>query len=143
MQTTSQPSKKKKKTPAAQPKPTSNVSTNGVTVQRNQLSNRSNATPTPTIEELNSSSIENGCRAFAHILSGCDVKQFMEHQWEKTPLYIARENRGHYNNLKVSTSAIDEMLRNNIVEYTKNLDVTSYENGVAYALLFKLIFIHF
>lgn len=80
--------------------------------------------------ELNSSSVANGQEAFAYLLSGIDIKSFMEKNWEKSPLFLKRENLNHYDNLKVSSKAIDEMLRDNSIEFTKNVDVTSYENGV-------------
>lgn len=98
---------------------------NGTTAQQN-------GTPTHTSSNnnLNTSSVENGHEAFAHILSGYNIKQFMERNWEKQPLYIPRNSPSHYENLKVSTEAIDEMLRTNVIEYTKNIDITSYENGV-------------
>lgn len=79
---------------------------------------------------LNVSSIEKGREAFKHLLSGVDVKTFMSQNWEKSPLYIDRKDGGHYDHLKVSTEAIDEMLRSNMIEYTKNLDITSYEDSV-------------
>lgn len=81
-------------------------------------------------DSLNSSSIENGQLAFQHLISGVTIKQFMAENFEKKPLYIERTNPKHYENLKVSTQTIDEMLRSNIVEFTKNIDITSYENGV-------------
>lgn len=93
----------------------------------------SNGTPsasTSSITDLETSSIQKGLEAFTYLLSGTEVRQFMAHNWEKKPLYIERSNSNHYDHLNVSTEAIDEMLRNNYIEFTKNLDVTSYENGV-------------
>ncbi|XP_031629108.1 bifunctional lysine-specific demethylase and histidyl-hydroxylase NO66 [Contarinia nasturtii] len=120
-------SKTKKKKKSDQQAHTSNVS-NGTSVHLNEMAS---IATTSSTHDLNLSSVENGDKAFAHLLHGYGVKAFMANNWEKQPLYISREhNRGHYASLKVSTEAIDEMLRNNIVEYTKNLDVTSYENGV-------------
>lgn len=81
-------------------------------------------------DSLNSSSIENGQLAFQHLISGVPIKKFMAENFEKKPLYIERANPKHYENLKVSTQSIDEMLRSNIIEFTKNIDITSYENGV-------------
>lgn len=54
----------------------------------------------------------------------------MADNWEKAPLYLRRNDAQHYAQLNVSRRTIDEMLRNNSIEYTKNLDVTMYENGV-------------
>lgn len=70
--------------------------------------------------------------AFKYILSGIELQKFMADHWEKKPMYIERINEGahHYDKLNVSRKTIDEMLRNNLIEYTKNLDVTMYENGV-------------
>lgn len=106
------------------PQPQNHSNMNGVTVQQN------GSISSATNDELHASSVENGQNAFAHILSGYGIKQFMQKNWEKNPLYIARENRHHYDRLKMSTEAIDEMLRTNNIEFTKNLDITSYVDGV-------------
>lgn len=53
----------------------------------------------------------------------------MNKHWEKSPLYIKRDSQNVYKNL-LSTEMFDEMLRRKLVEFTKNLDVTSYKNGV-------------
>lgn len=68
--------------------------------------------------------------AFKYILSGIEVRKFMVEHWEQEPLYIQRDNPQHYHRLNVSRNKIDEILRENSIEYTKNLDVTMYENGV-------------
>lgn len=53
----------------------------------------------------------------------------MDGYWEKQVLCIKRDQSDFYSQLNVSSEAIDEMLRTNTVEFTKNIDVTSYENG--------------
>lgn len=80
---------------------------------------------------LTSNSTDLGSKALKFILSGSDLKTFMAEHWEKRPLCIQRENARHYDVLNVSRKSIDEMLRdpNNLIEYTKNVDVTKYENG--------------
>lgn len=83
-----------------------------------------------TTNYLESSSAELGCEALKSILCGKDLKEFMAVHWEKRPVFIERENAKHFAWLDVSRKAIDEMLRNNQIEFTKNLDVTMYENGV-------------
>lgn len=92
-------------------------------------SNGASHSRTPTID-LNSSSIQDGQHAFEHLIAGIGLRDFMNDNFEKKPLYIKRENTDHYRHLKVSTQAIDEMLRSNVVEFTKNIDITSYEDGV-------------
>lgn len=100
------------------------VVTNGATV--NHHASSSNVSR----QDSNESSIARGRDAFKHLLSGIDVKTFMTENWEKHPIYIDRNSSAHYDYLQVSTEAIDDMMRNNMIEFTKNLDVTSYENGV-------------
>lgn len=105
-------------------KATNQPAVKSIKLQQNGSASSSNS------NELHSSSVINGQEAFTYLLSGIDTKKFMEKNWEKSPLYVKRENPNHYDNLHVSTKAIDEMLRNNSIEFTKNLDVTSYENGI-------------
>lgn len=90
--------------------------------QKNQL------TPSPSAGIFDSS-IKKGTEAFKYILKGIDLKTFMTEKWEQQPLYIGGRDPHYYDTLKVSTMAIDEMLRSQIIEFTKNLDLTSYENG--------------
>lgn len=81
--------------------------------------------------QMEISSTQIGQEAFEYILSGgIGLRQFMAENWETKPLYIERDNAQHFAQLKVSRQTIDEMLRNNSIEYTKNLDITMYENGV-------------
>lgn len=50
--------------------------------------------------------------------------------WEKKPKLIKRsESKDYYSNL-LSTKEINSMLKDNYVEYTKNVDITSYKDGV-------------
>lgn len=49
--------------------------------------------------------------------------------WEKRPVHIGREeNRDYFAGL-LSTTAIDNMLRQNNILYGKNIDITSYSDG--------------
>lgn len=118
---------KKKKTAVSEAQ--SQPKSNSVTVQKNKSASVSTST---SIGNMYSSSIEDGAKAFEHILSNqkYDVKHFMKAFWEKAPLHIIRKSDVHYENLKVSMQSIDEMLRTNNIEFTKNLDITSYDNGV-------------
>lgn len=50
--------------------------------------------------------------------------------WEKKPKLIKRpESKDYYSNL-LSTTEFNAMLKDNYVEYTKNVDITSYKDGV-------------
>uniref|UniRef100_A0A1B6GDQ5 Bifunctional lysine-specific demethylase and histidyl-hydroxylase n=1 Tax=Cuerna arida TaxID=1464854 RepID=A0A1B6GDQ5_9HEMI len=57
-------------------------------------------------------------------------QDFMRQNWEKRPLLIQRENNRNYFSELLSTPAIDAMLRENVVCFTKHLDITSYTDGV-------------
>lgn len=78
------------------------------------------------IERVNS--IEEGERAFEWLLNPISVNEFMGKYWEQKSLLIKRQQKNYFSHL-ISFEAIDQMLLNNHVEFTKNLDVTSYKNG--------------
>ncbi|XP_019557368.2 bifunctional lysine-specific demethylase and histidyl-hydroxylase NO66 [Aedes albopictus] len=73
-------------------------------------------------------STEVGREQFAWVISPTPVDEFMANYWEKKPLLIQRKNQAYYKNL-LSRAKIDEMLRQHNIEYTKNIDVTSYREG--------------
>ncbi|EAT38759.1 AAEL009382-PA [Aedes aegypti] len=73
-------------------------------------------------------SIVVGREKFAWVIHPTPVEDFMINYWEKKPLLIQRKNPSYYSNL-LSRAKIDEMLRQNNIEYTKNIDVTSYREG--------------
>lgn len=81
----------------------------------------------PTAASTNS--IEIGQSFFENLIGGIDREQFMTHYWERKPLHISRQRPEIYNSLGISLASIDEMLRSNMVEFTKNLDITSYVDG--------------
>lgn len=93
--------------------------------------NRPNEAKNLSIEKIAQSkgSVIAGKHMFAWIVSPTESDRFMSTYWERCPLFINRNARDYYQHI-VSTTAIDEMLRNNMVEYTKNIDITSYVDGV-------------
>lgn len=74
------------------------------------------------------SSIELGKDLLSWVISPTTLDNFMVTAWEKTPLLVARKCPTYYQEL-LSTTAFDRMLREHRVEFTKNLDITSYVNG--------------
>ena len=71
-----------------------------------------------------------GLDAFKYLLNPIDVNTFFEEHWEKKHLLIKRESCPTiYDNL-FSSSALDKMVRENSLQYSVNLDVTSYVDGV-------------
>ncbi|XP_052740906.1 bifunctional lysine-specific demethylase and histidyl-hydroxylase NO66 [Bicyclus anynana] len=70
-------------------------------------------------------SSEEGLKVFKWMISPFSPEDFFNQIWEKRPLHISRENPKYYNEL-ISTPKIDSMLRNENIQYTKNIDITSY-----------------
>ncbi|XP_073834648.1 bifunctional lysine-specific demethylase and histidyl-hydroxylase NO66 [Musca autumnalis] len=75
------------------------------------------------------SSIDEGKRAFQWLLNPISVDEFFKKYWESNACLIKRKQSNYFSHL-ISFEAIDEMLIKNHVEFTKNLDVTSYINGI-------------
>uniref|UniRef100_A0A1I8Q8M4 Bifunctional lysine-specific demethylase and histidyl-hydroxylase n=1 Tax=Stomoxys calcitrans TaxID=35570 RepID=A0A1I8Q8M4_STOCA len=75
------------------------------------------------------SSIDEGKRAFQWLLNPLSVDEFMDKYWEAKACLIKRKQSNYFSHL-ISFEAIDKMLIKNHVEFTKNLDVTSYVNGI-------------
>lgn len=70
---------------------------------------------------------EEGLKAFKWMIAPYDPNEFLNRVWEKKPLYISRSKPGYYKEI-ISTPIIDDMLRNENIQFTKNIDVTSYVN---------------
>ncbi|XP_037813412.1 bifunctional lysine-specific demethylase and histidyl-hydroxylase NO66 isoform X2 [Lucilia sericata] len=83
--------------------------------------------PPANIVKLNS--IEEGKRAFKWLLNPVTVDDFFAKYWEQKACLIKRQQSNYFGHL-ISFEAIDQMLLKNHVEFTKNIDVTSYKNGV-------------
>lgn len=75
-----------------------------------------------------SSSVDTGKELFEWIIKPVTEKQFMKDYWEKQPLFVTREVNEYYTAL-LSTPIMDKMLRENVLYFSKHLDVTSYSNG--------------
>lgn len=83
----------------------------------------------PQLNGAGSNSIAAGEQMFEQLLQPIQLTEFMRDYWEKQVLCINRKSPDFYKYLHVSSKAIDTMLRTNSVEFTKNIDITSYENG--------------
>lgn len=83
------------------------------------------------IEEavINNDSIKEGEKLFSWLINPVGLSNFMARTWEKSPVLIDRKCPMYYGDL-LSTAAIDKMLRDHRVEFGKNLDITSYKDGV-------------
>lgn len=114
-----------------------NIATNGNSTkprkeEKAEPTNVSSATKqNPKI--IKSSSIVEGKTAFQWLINPTKMEDFFAKYWEKNCLLVKRQNPKLYQSL-ISFKAIDQMLLDNLVEFTKNIDVTSYENGVRQTL---------
>lgn len=94
------------------------------------LSKTDDANETLAARPLNDvSSIEVGKDLLSWVIHPTTLDTFMATAWEKTPLLVARNCPTYYQGL-LSTASFDRMLREHRVEFTKNIDITSYVDGV-------------
>lgn len=74
-------------------------------------------------------SIKEGEKLFGVLIKPIPVDTFMTQYWEQKPIRLQRRFPDFYKDL-ISTEVIDKMLREHHVEFTKNIDITSYKDGV-------------
>ena len=74
-------------------------------------------------------SCEEGIKVFKWMIAPYDVREFFKSIWEKKPMHIGRGRADYYKEI-ITVTMIDEMLRNQNIQFTKNIDVTSYVDGV-------------
>ncbi|XP_053951676.1 bifunctional lysine-specific demethylase and histidyl-hydroxylase NO66 [Anastrepha ludens] len=86
------------------------------------------ATFSPPINVVKMNSIKEGEKLFSWLLSPLTAKEFFAKYWESGACLIKRKGSNYYSHL-ISFESIDQMLLKNHVEFTKNIDITSYENG--------------
>ncbi|KAI4463318.1 mina53 myc induced nuclear antigen [Holotrichia oblita] len=63
-----------------------------------------------------------------YLLAPIDISDFFNTYWETKPLHIVRNKEDYFKNI-LSSNQLDKMLRENLLYYTKNVDVVTYENG--------------
>ncbi|XP_072932916.1 bifunctional lysine-specific demethylase and histidyl-hydroxylase NO66 [Epargyreus clarus] len=73
-------------------------------------------------------SAEEGLKIFKWMIAPYNPTEFLNNVWEKKPLHISRKKPHYYNDI-ISTPIIDSMLRTENIQFTKNIDVTSYVDG--------------
>lgn len=74
-------------------------------------------------------SVEQGRSIIAWILNTVDLDHFFNKIWERNYLHIKRNDPTYFSSL-ISIPKIDTMLRQNRVEFTKNIDITSFDNQI-------------
>lgn len=92
--------------------------------------NNNNSNKTKKLSSLpvivGNSSIDNGQLMFRWVLAPTTLDNFFKSNWEKKHLLLKRNNPNYYSTL-LSSQKIDKMLRQNRIEFTKNIDITSYD----------------
>ncbi|KAH8415793.1 hypothetical protein KR222_001116, partial [Zaprionus bogoriensis] len=73
-------------------------------------------------------SMEEGKRVLLWLLNPVTPDDFFSQYWEKNACQVQRKRAQYFSQL-ISFKMIDEMLIRNHLEFTTNIDVTSYENG--------------
>ncbi|ALC48872.1 CG2982 [Drosophila busckii] len=81
----------------------------------------------PAVHELNS--LEEGKRVLRWLLNPVDSAKFFSDYWERNALHIKRAHPTYFSEL-ISFKMIDQMLLRNHLEFTTNIDITSYKDGV-------------
>lgn len=66
---------------------------------------------------------------FGRLIHPTKVDTFFEKHWEQKYLHVKR-NDPHYYRYLMSIHSIDTMLKENDIQYTRNIDITSYVDGV-------------
>ena len=67
-------------------------------------------------------------KIFQNLIHPVKIEKFMRELWEKKPLLLKRHIKD-YNKGWFSSKELDEILCKNNIEFSVNLDITSYKNG--------------
>ncbi|CAK1585689.1 unnamed protein product [Parnassius mnemosyne] len=112
--------------PALIPAPLSNTDCNNITYENESCSHSSNGSFdfTPVVTD----SCEEALKVFKWMIAPYNINDFFKCIWEKKPLHIARNKPKYYSDI-ISTPVIDKMLRTENIQFTKNIDITSYVDG--------------
>ncbi|XP_076635478.1 bifunctional lysine-specific demethylase and histidyl-hydroxylase NO66 [Colletes latitarsis] len=84
---------------------------------------------TETTEENHENPLDISRSMFQWVIHPMKIEEFFEKNWEQTPVHIKR-NCPNYYKLLMSTPMLDKILRDSCILFSKNIDITSYENGV-------------
>lgn len=95
-------------------------------VEINELSDNSSYLET---DDKDDNPLEDAKKLLKWILEPLTPEDFFQRCWESTPMHIYRKNQDYYKHI-LSSKKLDEMLRDNPLYYTRNVDIVSYENGV-------------
>ncbi|XP_014600738.1 PREDICTED: bifunctional lysine-specific demethylase and histidyl-hydroxylase NO66 [Polistes canadensis] len=66
---------------------------------------------------------------FEWLIHPLNLNKFFNEHWEKKPVFIKRTDANYFKVL-MSTPILDKILRDNNILFSKNIDITSYDEGV-------------
>lgn len=67
---------------------------------------------------------------FEWLIYPLSIDKFLSEHWEKKPTFIKRTNKTDYYKVLMSTPILDQILRDNCILFSKNIDITSYDEDV-------------
>ncbi|XP_077302676.1 bifunctional lysine-specific demethylase and histidyl-hydroxylase NO66 isoform X2 [Arctopsyche grandis] len=70
-----------------------------------------------------------GREVFEWLIAPHSLDVFLSDFWEKKPLHISRRHDSYYKFI-LTIRSIDKILRQEVLKFTENIDITSYDNGV-------------
>jgi len=90
--------------------------------------NNNDEKETETIETHKADSVEEGRRVLQWILFPVQTKVFFKDFWEQTACLVQRSNPKYFQSM-ISFKMLDEILIRHHLDFTVNVDVTTYKNG--------------
>ncbi|XP_071490814.1 ribosomal oxygenase 1-like [Diadema antillarum] len=79
-------------------------------------------------KSLTRDSLQHGRDVFAWLISPVKVDDFFKNLFERKPLFLKRHNPGYFREIFTSEE-LHNILRDNDLQFTRNLDVTTYADG--------------
>jgi len=71
-----------------------------------------------------------GREVFEWLIHPTPTEKFFSEHWEKKPLHVKRTTRRDYFSWLMSSATLDDVMRENFIKFGKNIDITSYTDGV-------------
>jgi len=80
--------------------------------------------------QLIKDSVVHGKEVFEWLIRPTPTEQFFAEHWEKKPLHVKRSTQREYYSWLMSSDTLDLVMRQNFIKFGKNIDITSYVDGV-------------
>ncbi|XP_041469685.1 ribosomal oxygenase 1-like isoform X2 [Lytechinus variegatus] len=77
---------------------------------------------------LKRDSLQHGKDVFAWLISPFKVEDYFKNIFERKPLFLKRHNKNYFTDI-FSSEELSDILKENDLQFTRNIDVTTYTNG--------------